>query len=184
MTKQEWFKNIYRYAAPAARRYNIPISILMAQAAIESGYGGSSLYQKYNNVSGMKVGSGRGYWTGTSVNMNTGEYIKGQYTTVPANFRVYKNLKESFMDLAHRHRERAGIDFTGLTPGEGITKIVNSGYATAPNYGSVLANTINQYSLLQYDKKLKTDTTLRNLGIVLGLTITGYGIYKAISQHV
>ena len=49
-------------------------SVIIAQAAIESNWGRSSLSAKYNNYFGIKAGKS---WKGKTVNMKTGEVFDG-----------------------------------------------------------------------------------------------------------
>ena len=71
--------------------YNTP-SAIIAQACLESAFGGSSLAYKYHNYFGLKCGTG---WNGASVNMKTNEeYTPGTLTSIRDNFRAYPNMEE------------------------------------------------------------------------------------------
>jgi len=180
MTKNQWLNRMYKEAKQAARRYDVPVSLLLAQAALETGWGKSQLFQKYNNISGMKIGSGRGEWSGRSVNMQTGEYIGGQYTMIPDNFRVYDSVKQAFNDMAHRHTQRARLYLKDLPIFEAIRKVAGSGYATAPNYAATLQKIVEDNNLTTFDKKLKTERTFANISLLFGSIIIGHAIYKQV----
>jgi len=124
-------------------------SVLIAQAALESGWGKSTLAAKYNNYFGIKAGSS---WTGKTVNMQTGEVINGQSVTINGTFRVYDSLIDSIRD---RNRllsmPRYASVRTASTPQAQIEAIKNSGYATALSYVSSIVNTINANNLLKFD---------------------------------
>ena len=124
-------------------------SVLIAQAALESGWGKSTLAAKYNNYFGIKAGSS---WTGKTVTMQTGEVLNGQNVTINGTFRVYDSLIDSIRD---RNRllsmPRYASVRTASTPQAQIEAIKNSGYATALSYVSSIVNTINANNLLKFD---------------------------------
>jgi len=124
-------------------------SVLIAQAALESNWGLSSLAAKYNNYFGIKAGSS---WTGQTVNMKTNEVFNGLNTTISSDFRVYNSLLDSVRD---RNKLLSTSRYAAVkqaqTPLEQIQAIKNSGYATALNYVNSIVSTINANSLLKFD---------------------------------
>lgn len=92
MTCEEFIKRVADVVLKVMDDYDIKVaSPIIAQACLESGYGGSSLSREYNNHFGLKCGSG---WTGRSVNMATQEeYDEGVLTNIVDNFRVYDNFE-------------------------------------------------------------------------------------------
>jgi flagellum-specific peptidoglycan hydrolase FlgJ len=147
MTKQEIVQLFYKAALPGAKKYDLPVSVLVSQAIIESGWYKSQLATKYNNISGMKIGSGKGFFSG-SINMNTQEYKNNVWLMERADFRTYKNLTQSFLDLAYRHN-RFNISLTNSNNNLTtlLEKIKKSGYATAPNYIEVIKKVIKDNNL-------------------------------------
>ena len=144
-------------AAPAAvnasSKYGTYTSVMMAQAAVESGWGNSTLSQEpNNNLFGIK-----GSYNGQSVTMKTGEYGSNGYYTTNANFRKYPSYEESFNDNGSLLRSQMGSYYSGTwvenaSSGKEATKNGLQGkYATAPNYASTLNNVIDTYNLKQYD---------------------------------
>jgi hypothetical protein len=70
MSKQEQFiASIAPHAQEIQRKYGVPASIAIAQAALESGWGDSA---KGNNLFGIKAGKS---WQGATIDMATHEYI-------------------------------------------------------------------------------------------------------------
>ena len=128
-------------------------SVLIAQAALESNWGQSSLAAKYNNYFGIKAGSS---WTGQTVNLQTKEVFSGVNTTIQSNFRVYNSLLDSIKD---RNKLLSTARYTAVrqaqTPQEQAQAIKNGGYATATNYVSALMSTINTNNLLNFDELKK-----------------------------
>lgn len=124
-------------------------SVVIAQAAIESNWGRSSLAAKYNNYFGIKAGK---LWKGRTVNMKTGEVFDGKNVTVNSNFRVYGSLAESIADRNRLLRTpRYKSVEAAATPEAQAAAIKESGYCTATNYVSSIMATIKANNLTQYD---------------------------------
>ena len=108
-------------------------SPVIAQAVLESGWGGSKLSARYHNYFGLKCGS---RWTGKSVNMKTQEeYTPGTLTTISDNFRVYDSMEEGikgyfeFIQLPHYW------NLKGITDPEKYLETIRAdGYATSSSY--------------------------------------------------
>ena len=125
-------------------------SVLIAQAAIESNWGRSSLSSKYNNFFGIKASKS---WKGKTVNMKTGEVFDGKQVTINSNFRVYDGLADSIRDrnrLLRMPRYKA-VELA-TTPRAQAEAIKAAGYCTATNYVSSIMATISANNLTQYDK--------------------------------
>lgn len=124
-------------------------SVLIAQAAIESNWGRSTLSAKYNNFFGIKAGKS---WKGKAVNMKTGEVFDGKQVTINSNFRVYDSLADSIRDRNRLLRtQRYKPVEAATTPEEQATAIKECGYCTATNYVTSIMATINANDLTQYD---------------------------------
>ncbi|MBQ8959441.1 MAG: glucosaminidase domain-containing protein [Bacteroidales bacterium] len=125
-------------------------SVLIAQAAIESNWGRSTLSARYNNFFGIKAGKS---WKGKTVNMKTGEVFDGKNVTITSNFRVYDSLADSIRDrnrLLRTARYKAVEPAT--TPQAQAEAIRAAGYCTATNYVSSIMATIAANNLTQYDE--------------------------------
>lgn len=130
--------------------YQVNIPVMVAQAALESGFGGSGLSTDAQNFFGIKAGS---RWQGPTVNMRTGEYTAaGQSFDTDASFRAYRTAEDSFRDYARLissssfYRDAAANyrDIDQYIAGLGA-------YATDPNYGRKLRDIIEQHGLEQYN---------------------------------
>lgn len=125
-------------------------SVIIAQAAIESNWGRSTLSAKYNNYFGIKAGKS---WKGRTVNMKTGEVFNGKQVTISSNFRVYDSLSDSIRDrnrLLRMPRYKAVEPST--TPRAQAEAIKAAGYCTATNYVQSIMATIAANNLTQYDE--------------------------------
>lgn len=126
-------------------------SVIIAQAAIESNWGRSSLSAKYNNYFGIKASKS---WKGKTVNMKTGEVFDGKNVTINSNFRVYDSLIDSIRDRNRLLRtSRYKPVELAATPEAQATAIRACGYCTATNYVASIMATINANGLTKYDEK-------------------------------
>jgi len=92
MTKEQFTTMYYPLAKKAGDRFGMNPEIILAQAALESGWGSSYGARLRKNFFGITAaGSPNGFWDGSfSVGQN-------QYAL---KFRVYKTEQDSFYDFA------------------------------------------------------------------------------------
>lgn len=134
-----------------ANQYKLYPSVMMAQAALESAWGTSTLTTTANNYFGIK-----GSYNGASVTMKTAEYdSNGQLYYTNANFRKYPSAKASMTDNAKLLRNGTSYNtsiYSGTWRENAATyadaaNALTGTYATAPTYGSSLISIIKQYGL-------------------------------------
>ncbi|MCK9414922.1 MAG: glucosaminidase domain-containing protein [Prolixibacteraceae bacterium] len=90
MLKEIFVQTYYPLAKEAGEKYTINPVVILAQAAIESGWAESTLAKKHSNFFGITgYGKPTDYWPGTKVQLSD----KG----LP--FRSYPSEKESFFDF-------------------------------------------------------------------------------------
>ena len=157
-------------------------SVVIAQGAIESDWGRSSLSAKYNNYFGIKAGSS---WTGQTVNLQTGEIFDGQKVVISSNFRVYDSIEDSLRDRIKLLQKSYPAALSATTPEGEIQAIKAGGWATALNYVSAVMDTINANNLTQYDTKYKQvmkSSTTYTIFLVMGVLIAGMAGYKLIKN--
>ena len=115
----------------ASRQLGVSPRILLAQAAIETGWGRSMVG---NNLFGIKSGSS---WSGERVNAATHEYENGRLVSIRDNFRAYPNLEASVQDLvsliANSRRYQAAIG-SGDDAGAYARALLAGGWATDIDY--------------------------------------------------
>ncbi|QNQ81743.1 muramidase [Lactobacillus sp. PV037] len=150
---QQFINKAASAAVESSSKYGTYTSVMMAQAAVESGWGQSSLSQSpNNNLFGIK-----GSYNGQSVTVKTGEYINGSYKTVNASFKKYPSYTESFNDNGSLIRKDMGSTYSGAwvenasTPEQATQQGLQGKYATAPNYASTLNSIIEANNFKQYD---------------------------------
>lgn len=180
MSKQTDFFAKYANAAMECQNlFGVPASITLAQAALESGWGTSSLTVMANNFFGIKADAS---WRGDKILKPTTEYYGGVKTSVNSYFRKYATAQDSFIDHAKflMKFDRYNNLFDNLDSTEWAKELQADGYATDPNYASKLINLIAQYNLTAYDKeapKKKIAKLLFICAITTGASL-GVSYYK------
>ncbi|WP_197430180.1 glucosaminidase domain-containing protein [Auraticoccus cholistanensis] len=146
-----------RYADDAQageREHGVPTSVALAQAALESGWGESTLTRDGNAFFGIKCGTDNGpYATGCVQKQTTECDASGCYPVV-AEFRAYASHADSFRDHGHflRSRERYAAAFAlSDDPDQFIREVHAAGYATDPAYSDKIIGLMQQYDLYRYD---------------------------------
>ena len=133
-----------KLAAPAqaaSRSTGVPADLILAQAALETGWGRHEIAAadggNSHNLFGIKAGS---RWQGPTTEVATHEYLDGQRTRVTDSFRVYDSFEEAFTDYARligdnpRYAEVAAAS----SPEQAARALQEGGYATDPAYADKL----------------------------------------------
>lgn len=158
MNKKDFISKIAPLAVKDMKETNIAASLTIAQAALESAWGGSGLTITGNNLFGIK---GKG--TAGSCNMLTTEFVKGKPIKVNAFFRAYHNWGESISD--HSKLILNGVSWNrdfykgviGKRGADAARAIAAAGYATDPKYAEKLISIMNEWNLYQYDETTKPE---------------------------
>ena len=182
-TEQKLFiESIGNSAKKYAKNYNIHcISVVIAQAILESGWGRSVLARKYHNYFGLKCGS---TWTGASVNMNTKEeYTPGTYTDIKANFRVFKSLDsgvKGYFEFINKPRYK---NLKGVKDYKTYIKLIKEdGYATSSTYIKKLTKLVETYGLVNWDIMISKKEFFKVPVNVDGSVYKGNSIVSALNR--
>ena len=134
---QEFVALAYPYAHQPAKKLAVNAKVLVAIAALETGWGrhlpadkaGSS-----NNYFGIKADS---RWPGKKVASQTLEFRHGIFNSLQQTFRAYATLKDSFNDFADfilsNQRYQKALAFAHDTQ-RFLQAMQQAGYATDPAY--------------------------------------------------
>ena len=140
-------------------------SVVISQAILETGFGGSELMMKANALFGIKATK---TWKGKVYNADTKECYDGiSMTTVKASFRAYESIEGSvndYFDLITKNK-RYEKALHSLSAHECITAIKEGGYATDPKYIDKIITLIKTHNLTQYDVVENVDSNVNNLTI-------------------
>ncbi|MGM0639476.1 MAG: flagellar assembly peptidoglycan hydrolase FlgJ [Pseudomonadota bacterium] len=128
-------------ARAASRQTGVPTELILAQAALETGWGRHEIAtadgRNSHNLFGIKAGS---RWQGSTTEVATHEYLNGQRTRVNDTFRVYGSFEESFTDYARLISDNpryAGVVTAGSAE-QAARSLQAGGYATDPAYADKL----------------------------------------------
>ena len=123
----------------------IPAHFLVAQAALETGWGRSELRRADGspsyNIFGIKAGAD---WRGASLEAGTTEYVGGVAQARVERFRAYSSYEEAFRDYAALLS--ASPRYAGLLGTQEADRFARglqaAGYATDPQYAAKLERII------------------------------------------
>lgn len=143
---QRFMERLSAPAQAASRKTGVPAELILAQAALETGWGrheiatanGGNSY----NLFGIKAGSS---WQGRTTDITTHEYINGQRTRVVDTFRVYGSFEEAFTDYARLigNNPRYAAVTTAGSAEQAARALQAGGYATDPAYADKLIAVMN-----------------------------------------
>lgn len=129
-------------------KWGVPTSVLLAQSALESGWGKHVKNNAYFGIKGKSP-------TGNSTSFGTTEVINGKVIHIKDTFRAYADYAESADDygrfLNENKRYKPAFNYTN-EPNQFITEIAKAGYATDPDYAPKLIHLMERYDLYEFDK--------------------------------
>jgi peptidoglycan hydrolase FlgJ len=144
--RQQFVEQMRPHAEAAARELGVDPRSVLAQAALETGWGRSQPGQgrdegqgegASNNYFGIKAGAS---WRGDRVTADTTEFTDGVAGTERAQFRAYGSVAENMSDYVRVLRDprytsalNTGADVQAFAHG-----LQRGGYATDPQYADKL----------------------------------------------
>ncbi|MEH6467591.1 MAG: flagellar assembly peptidoglycan hydrolase FlgJ [Porticoccus sp.] len=147
INSSEFFSRLEVPANEASRTTGVPAELILAQAALETGWGQHQITTAEGdnsfNLFGIKAGDN---WQGRTTSVTTHEYVNGVRTAVIDKFRVYDSYEQSFTDYATLLGNNARYKDV-LTAGnaeQAAWALQEAGYATDPRYAEKLIAVINQ----------------------------------------
>jgi len=154
----DFIETLMPYAKQAAEKLSVDPRLLIAQAALETGWGKFVMHDAAGNpgfnLFGIKAGAN---WQGDSIQIDTLEVEQQQFKKVNASFRKYNNLAESFSDyvnfIADNPRYREAVQAASQAD-QYVEQLQSSGYATDPNYANKIMRIFNTEAL----QKLELDS--------------------------
>lgn len=151
--KTAFFEQYAAAAMEQQRRYGIPASVTLAQMAVESGYGESSLAKQDNNFFGIKASKA---WrdAGKPWSYHHDDHYNDKFCTFGSALESMEYHSKVLMaDRYKACRQYAPDDHLHWI--EGIKK---GGYATDPRYVATIESVIKKYGLDKYDRQAMTGT--------------------------
>ena len=149
MTPEEFIQWLAPSAVAQCKPYNLPPSVVIAQAALESGWGRYTIGEY--NLFGRKAVAGD-----KSIIVPTRECYGGNWVTIEDAFKLYDSLLEAIDDWCILiTQEPAYLPAWGIWCATGDVEqfvyALGPVYATDPEYAQKVMTTIRANDLTQYD---------------------------------
>ena len=152
----EFVSTLIEPANSAAKVLGVDAQVLLAQSALETGWGkhimkdqaGRSSY----NMFGIKASHG---WQGETVNVQTVEYEQGVAQKRQATFRAYDSYEDSFNDYVQflKQNPRYAETLSSVDSNEAFVKgLQKAGYATDPAYAKKIMSILGREQLSSIEK--------------------------------
>lgn len=148
---EDFINKLWPQAQQAAKELGVDARVLLAQSALETGWGQHVMQNKAgqssHNLFGIKASRG---WEGKTVTVQTLEYDQGIASKRQATFRAYDSFEESFKDyvqfLKQNPRYQEALEKVDSNEGfiEGLQK---AGYATDPAYARKIISILGREQL-------------------------------------
>lgn len=143
-SKQDFIEQLWPYAKNAAGRLGVDPYLLIAQSALETGWGQAILKNAKGessfNLFNIKADKS---WQGSKTNQITVEIESGIAKKEIAGFRAYSNYQESFIDYVNFIQSNPRYSDASKKAGNAIQyihELQEAGYATDPKYAEKIIN--------------------------------------------
>jgi flagellar protein FlgJ len=156
---EDFVEQLWPWAREAASLLGLKPQALLAQAALETGWGRHMIHasdgKPANNLFGIKADQ---RWSGERASVDTLEYEGGVPVKKRAFFRAYDSLRGSFMDYVDfvkgNPRYREALESTADSDAY-FTALQQAGYATDPKYAKKINAVLNGEEMRRATGRLK-----------------------------
>ncbi len=160
---KDFAKDVWPHVKRVAKTLNVAPVAILAQAALETGWGKHVMPDKDGgnslNLFGIKAGRS---WQGESVSKQTLEFDAGVAKRETARFRAYDDLASTFDDYADfigNNPRYADVPNQGAKVGGFAQALQDGGYATDPEYARKITRVAESPLMKQILDGLKNDVT-------------------------
>ncbi|HEY0891661.1 MAG TPA: flagellar assembly peptidoglycan hydrolase FlgJ [Cellvibrio sp.] len=172
-TQENFVMMLKPHAEKAAAELNINPDVLIAQVALETGWGKHVIHDKQGensfNLFNIKAG---GQWQGDKVNVSTLEYRDGIAANEKADFRKYTNYADSFSDYVQLMKNSSRYEQVlqkGSDSAAYAEALQSAGYATDPEYAQKIKRLLNSDVIKSLGAFNPIDDVKSNVQSVLSL---------------
>lgn len=149
---EDFVRRLMPAAEAAGKRMGLPPEAMLAQAALETGWGkkiiGAKNSDSSHNLFGIKADNS---WKSEKTWVSTLEYEEGIAVKVKAPFRSYESFNDSFndyVDFLHDNPRYGGALQQTESPKQYFKALQQAGYATDPKYADKLSSIFNTVTQL------------------------------------
>jgi flagellar protein FlgJ len=158
---QSFIEQLYPAAQQAAQQLGIDPKALLAQAAIETGWGQHMIHntsgQNSHNLFGIKADR---RWQGDRAMVDTIEFEQGVAATKKAPFRVYDSFADSMQDYVGFVKQNPRYEDAvkhSQSPQDYFSELQKAGYATDPDYANKVIAVFEGEKFKQYSPEKLDD---------------------------
>lgn len=144
---EQFISSVWDYAKKAASKIGLNPAVMVAQSALETGWGKHIIKDK-NGESSFNLFNVKAHrdWDGEKAAQSTLEFEKGVAVRKVEPFRVYNNFSEAFDDfvgfLKSNSRYEPALGNTNNSE-QFLQDLQKAGYATDPNYADKIIGILN-----------------------------------------
>ncbi|RSH69328.1 flagellar assembly peptidoglycan hydrolase FlgJ [Stutzerimonas stutzeri] len=164
---EEFIATMMPMAEKAARRLGVEPRYLVAQAALETGWGKSMIRQKDGSNSHNLFGIKATNWSGESAMARTTEYVNGRAVKQVEGFRAYASFEQSFDDfvslLQNSDRYQSAVNAGGDSE-RFVRELQKAGYATDPQYARKVSQIARRMEAYQTVASTESSSAIRTRG--------------------
>ncbi|WP_174873888.1 glucosaminidase domain-containing protein [Vogesella oryzae] len=139
--RQEFLSAVAPWAGEAGARLGVAPELVMAHAALESGWGQRPIMGADGNSHNLfSIKAGRG-WQGAVADVLTTEHVNGEAVKTVERFRAYPDYRSAFNDyvqLLQGNPRYAAVQGVGSDARAFAAALARGGYATDPAYADKL----------------------------------------------
>ncbi|WP_346797048.1 flagellar assembly peptidoglycan hydrolase FlgJ [Halomonas sp. Bachu 37] len=149
---EQFIDKLAEPARAASKATGVPAELILAQAALETGWGRHEIATasgaNSHNLFGIKAGS---HWQGATTDIVTHEYFNGRRTQMKDTFRVYESFEHAFTDYANLigNNPRYAAVLSAPDARQAAHALQQGGYATDPAYAQKLVAIMNSMGPLE-----------------------------------
>ena len=172
-SRKEFIEKYAPIAMEQMKRYGIPASVTLAQAAVESGDGHSYLAKNANNMFGVK-GTFNGQYEMRVDDHKYAEKFK-KYDNVMQSFEDHSKVLNASRYIRHNAWYASSLQNGSLTNlsadsyndklASYVQGIKKGGYASHPQYVKLLTDVIKDYDLEKYDRQVMQEMQGKKWGV-------------------
>jgi len=163
-SQEAFIQDLWPHAARSAKELGVSADVLIAQAALETGWGRKMIHNQHGgnafNLFNIKADK---HWQGSQVNVPTIEYREGIARREHASFRSYASLHESMNDyvgfLRQNPRYHQALEKAGNAEAF-LQELQQAGYATDPVYADKIGDIMNRESFTKTVSELRLSAGL------------------------
>jgi flagellar protein FlgJ len=152
---EDFVRQLHPYAEQAAKELGVEPKVILAQAALETGWG-RSLIKNSNGGSSFNLFNIKAdkSWQGKQAQAPTLEFEQGIAKKVNSGFRSYASFQESFQDYVAfiKSNPRYGDALKQVGNGDRyLRELQQAGYATDPNYADKVMSIYHGNTMTEFE---------------------------------